>query len=814
MAPESDIVFVNISPLNVGVQERLSNSVALLEAVDFIARTAGERPWVINVSMGNQAGQHDGLTLVERALDNCVMAGPGRVCVQSTGNYYNRSAHAAGVVRPGERETIPFTVPTRLVAPCEIDVWFSGRDRMHCELVAPDGGVARATPGHHAVIELEGRRVATLYNRLTDPNNGDNVIRIYLYTGAPEGAWRVNLDADDVVDGRYHVWVERSREGVAQQPRLDDACVAPASTTNTICNGFRTIAVGGYDPHADGSPLAPFSSSGPTRDGRQKPDLVAPGVRILAARSAPRGAPADRKYLTRMSGTSMAAPFVTGTCALMLQAAGRPLDNRAMRSLLFGSTRPAPQHDPQRVGSGYLDIAAAERAAREGVQPGFSEPRVHQEPDMIDARSFLDSSAEDVELDIDNPVWVRPTDEPVDRRAPVVAWADALIDHGVREADALLPVLLERSGLPGALVPFRGGEALSAADLFDVLTAQEGALSRYLFRFLAVVAFPGGFLTARGLRAGDLVIRRSVERNGGARLGVLAGDEVIPWPDLAALGLDTEEPRAGYYVHVADAARGFTSRGRRAWRLAGRDGRVQSDLMVVRIRTPAANEWAESSQTPTPSIFVISDGQAVLRSAPPELASLGRMIPKGSEVRIMASQTVGGRSYVEVVQYLPDDIVDPPHYWGWTAKSNVSPKKIAVTEMIAKNYDTFIHEASEKYGIKVEQIRAIMATESGGKPGATSGSAFGLMQMTKDTWRYTRDTYHELKNYDFASYWKNPQVNILFGTATLKSKMGLIGVSPDHPASPSWRSSPTTPGRHGQSGDRQCARRRLRRPAV
>jgi subtilisin family serine protease len=56
--------------------------------------------------------------------------------------------------------------------------------------------------------------------------------------------------------------------------------------------------------------MAVFSSRGPTLDGRTKPDIVAPGVLILAAQT--------KGTYTAKSGTSMATPHVSGVVALIL----------------------------------------------------------------------------------------------------------------------------------------------------------------------------------------------------------------------------------------------------------------------------------------------------------------------------------------------------------------------------------------------------------------------------------------------------------------------------------------------------------------
>ena len=70
------------------------------------------------------------------------------------------------------------------------------------------------------------------------------------------------------------------------------------------------IAVGAVDLEGV---LAGFSSHGPTADGRIKPDVVAPGEGVVTVEA--RGV----DYL-RLSGTSFAAPLVSGVCALLRQA--------------------------------------------------------------------------------------------------------------------------------------------------------------------------------------------------------------------------------------------------------------------------------------------------------------------------------------------------------------------------------------------------------------------------------------------------------------------------------------------------------------
>jgi serine protease AprX len=81
------------------------------------------------------------------------------------------------------------------------------------------------------------------------------------------------------------------------------------------------------DPMADNPrEVAPFSSRGPTQDGRIKPDVVAPGTFILSTRStqialnnsAWAAFPPSKLYF-HMGGTSMATPLTAGAVALVRQ---------------------------------------------------------------------------------------------------------------------------------------------------------------------------------------------------------------------------------------------------------------------------------------------------------------------------------------------------------------------------------------------------------------------------------------------------------------------------------------------------------------
>ncbi|MET7527968.1 S8 family serine peptidase [Streptomyces sp900116325] len=114
------------------------------------------------------------------------------------------------------------------------------------------------------------------------------------------------------------------------------------------------LAVGAVDTSDH---LADFSAAGPRmNDDGLKPDLTAPGVDVLAARS--QYAQGGEGYYRSDSGTSMAAPHVAGAAVLLAQKHPR-WTGRQIKDALMSTSVPTPDYSPYQAGTGRLDVAVA-----------------------------------------------------------------------------------------------------------------------------------------------------------------------------------------------------------------------------------------------------------------------------------------------------------------------------------------------------------------------------------------------------------------------------------------------------------------------
>ncbi len=368
VASEADLIFVEVAA-NAGGQNGTSgvgDSVQLLEAIQFIFDYAGDRPCVINVSLGANGGAHDGSSLVELGLDRLVDQQANRCIVVAAGNAFSDGIHAVGKLAQGGAADLKFEVAEGNPTGSELEIWYAGADRFDVDVIGPDGKRRASVPAGQTRTIGQGHSIAVMVaSRLGDPNNRDNQIFISLDKGLPTGTWTIRLHGTTVQYGDFHAWIERNDQGDTEFTKTQQD---NSHTLGSLSCGRKSIVVGAYDAHTPACPICFVSSSGPTRDGRQKPDVSAHGQNVMAAQSR------SLTKTTKMSGTSMACPAVTGTVALLLaqaKAAGRNLTADRIQELLKMTARNTPPESgswhPQ-FGHGRITATGAiAKLMREGV---------------------------------------------------------------------------------------------------------------------------------------------------------------------------------------------------------------------------------------------------------------------------------------------------------------------------------------------------------------------------------------------------------------------------------------------------------------
>ncbi len=365
IAPGAELIFVCLageaSPADGRRRSSLSDSTQLMNAVEFIFRQAGDRPCVVNLSLATDAGPHDGSSIVEVFLDEMLGGAPDRAIVIAAGNTFDAGIHVTGHVGQDGSHEISWQVRRSRQRQIEIEGWYSPDDDLTVELIDPRGKlVSPPLAAGDPDVELTGRAgaVGGLLSHVGGGLAGEPAqVLIAMGPALPAGEWRLRLRGRRVIDGTFHAWMERYRDRTARFLEPVDR----SFTLGSIACGREPIVVGSYDATSTGTPLSAFTSAGPTRDGRQKPELSAPGQAVQAACS--------RRGTQRipLSGTSMAAPAVTGVVALMLaeaKARGLHLSMTRIREILRAAARVSPPDHVwhERYGWGRIEARAAIQA--------------------------------------------------------------------------------------------------------------------------------------------------------------------------------------------------------------------------------------------------------------------------------------------------------------------------------------------------------------------------------------------------------------------------------------------------------------------
>lgn len=349
------------------------DSSRLVDAVDYLLKLADElgKPISINVSLGTNGHSHDGSAAVTRWIDSALAVG-GRCVTVAAGNAGQERGetaddvgwmlgriHSSGqIVAAGLERYLEWLVVGNGimdVSENEMELWFPAQDRIEVSVRPPGGSwIGPVKPREYIQNRmLPDGTMLSVYNEVFHPANGLNHISVFLspffgeqaVVGVPSGTWTVRLHGLDIRDGRFHAWIERddphklgpvgAREAWAFPSFFAEASVVDDTTVSSLACANRIISVGNLDTLRNRINIS--SSQGPTRDGRPKPDVAAPGTDIRAAKGF--GDPSE-PWIS-MSGTSMASPFVTGVIGLML-AQEPKLTSAQIEGILRRTARPLP----------------------------------------------------------------------------------------------------------------------------------------------------------------------------------------------------------------------------------------------------------------------------------------------------------------------------------------------------------------------------------------------------------------------------------------------------------------------------------------
>ena len=391
-------VLVSLGPDDADSRRSFYDSTRLAHAVDYLFGLGKQLGLSvsINVSLGTNGHAHDSSAPINRWIDALLAVHGRSVCV-AAGNAGQDSPtepgdigwvmgriHTGGQISAsGLDADIDWVVAGRAgkdYSENELELWFSPQDKVAVSLRTPSGQwIGPVDPREF----IENRRLpdgsfVSVYNELYHPSNGANYISLYLspnfraqpIIGVAGGSWTVRLHGREIRNGRFDGWIERDDPfDLPPSPEVPQPMAFPSffsersnvdrSSISTLACGHRVVAVANLDSRRER--INASSSQGPTRDGRSKPDVAAPGTDVVAAC----GFSGDQQRWVSMTGTSMASPYVCGVVALML-AAQRDLSAAQIVGIIQRTARPLPGASfawRDDAGFGAIDAEACVREA-------------------------------------------------------------------------------------------------------------------------------------------------------------------------------------------------------------------------------------------------------------------------------------------------------------------------------------------------------------------------------------------------------------------------------------------------------------------
>lgn len=310
VAAQADILVVK---LGLAAKNGFPRTTQLMEALDYVVRKAIDygKPLAVNISFGNNYGDHTGSSLLENFINDIADSWKCSICIGS-GNEGLGAVHTGGTLTEDTEETVELAVSSYETGH-SIQIWKDYWDDIAVEIIAPSGRNLGRIQENSRVsrIRYEDMELLTYFGepspfRIRQEIYIDMIPQtVYIQSGL----WKLRLIPRSIRNGRYDMWLPA--QGALN---FGTGFTSPdsASTFTIPSAAAKAVTVGAYD--AGTGSAAPFSGQGYIVEiGGSlmvKPELAAPGVNVLVP---------SVSGMARVSGTSYATPFVTGSAALLME---------------------------------------------------------------------------------------------------------------------------------------------------------------------------------------------------------------------------------------------------------------------------------------------------------------------------------------------------------------------------------------------------------------------------------------------------------------------------------------------------------------
>ncbi len=320
--------------------------------LELLARK-NQLPLIFCIPLGTNLGDHNGTSPLGNLLSYYSNV-HNMAVVLGGGNESNQRHHYYGRVEEKRKKDSAEIRVERTGTGFTLEMWTDIPNIFMVTITSPAGEripfptvkQSESTSVHSFVFERT--KVYVDYRLLVERTNSE--LAFIRFENAVEGIWKVELEALQIADGIFHMWLPVTEflkgEVYFLRSNPDVTITEPGCVWNAM-----TAA----NYNGNNNSIAIDSGRGYTRNGSLKPDFAAPGIEVLGM--------SNRNQFVRRSGSSISVAITAGASALLMewlyyQLGRRNVDTVQIKNLLIlGTNRIEVEEYPNREwGYGTLDL--------------------------------------------------------------------------------------------------------------------------------------------------------------------------------------------------------------------------------------------------------------------------------------------------------------------------------------------------------------------------------------------------------------------------------------------------------------------------